>query len=573
MDKFIGDKQGKVLKQGRGQIGGHRGKMRLVTGCSGIEGIGIAGQWAGMEIVGQIEIDDFCNKVLEKYWPTVKRMKNLFDVRGDEFGAVDIFAAGIPCQPFSHAGKRKGSSDDRYLWPETIRIIRTMQPTWIIIENVDGIGTMEQSDYEIDLEGETTICTEADMVLETIRKDFENTGYETLMLEIPACAVGARHRRDRYFIVGYSNSIAISKVKEIQGGQNSTTTGNGQTMGNSERSRCTGDNERRTRVMANTESDNEGRMCGGNEKAFTRPTRSGSNVADTYSTGCEEFNIIRNESRGIGATQSGLGGNSHESSYRLHKIGGIEKDANEIRSGTRKVLRLLRGEIKKANPQERKARRYGDICKTETLQPSVCSTEQNENKQNSQNCGTQEERCKTEGRSMRDVREEGGFGDASQGLESREQQTVKCNDAMCNMSHEMALGKREDSKTETEKFQLQNLRETCSEIRHVPNALPKVQEIWRPESNKEKTRFGIYIDKNGVKTINDMAEFIRNFPQPAYMGQPQHGWEPPRTTAGVRNRTRRLKALGNAVDPLQIYSILQIIYWIETGLIREAMAK
>jgi DNA (cytosine-5)-methyltransferase 1 len=108
--------------------------MNIVTGCSGIDAIAYAALLLDMELIGQIEIDAFCNTILELRYPGVKRYKNIFDVRGDEFGAVDIFAAGIPCQPFSHAGKREGTEDDRYLWPEAIRIIRVMQPTWVIIE-------------------------------------------------------------------------------------------------------------------------------------------------------------------------------------------------------------------------------------------------------------------------------------------------------------------------------------------------------------------------------------------------------------------------------------------------------
>ena len=107
--------------------------MNIVTGCSGIDAIAYAALMLGMHTKGQIEIDPFCNTILELRYPGVKRYKDIFDVRGDEFGTVDIFAAGIPCQPFSHAGKREGSEDDRYLWPEAIRIIRVMQPTWAII--------------------------------------------------------------------------------------------------------------------------------------------------------------------------------------------------------------------------------------------------------------------------------------------------------------------------------------------------------------------------------------------------------------------------------------------------------
>jgi len=364
--------------------------MKLVTGCTGIEGIGIAAQWAGMEIVGQIEIDEFCIKILEKYWPDVKRIKNMFNVRGDEFGTVDIFAAGIPCQPFSNAGKRRGNEDDRYLWPETFRIIRTMQPTWVIIENVDGIGTMEQSDYEIDLEGETTICTEADMVLETIRKDFEGAGYQTLMLEIPACAVGARHRRDRYFIVAHSGGRGFCE------------------------SDICGEQQGRTEVISASEVVGYTRLQRQKERKeqTTGLEQSGEYVAD--------------------ANNKGLEGRNGE------------------------IIRECSGELPTGE---------GDTY--------VADTKGSE--------------CKGNRRETRRWWTKSGCGG-----------------------------------------------------------------WWTTQSEM------------GGST-DELSGRIHGFRQPAYMGQPQYQWEPSRTATGVKNRTNRLKALGNAVDPLQIYPLLQIIYWIENG--------
>lgn len=182
--------------------------MNIVTGCSGIDAIALAAMLLDIEVIGQIEIDEFCNKILELRYPGVKRLKNIFDVRGDEFGTnVDIFAAGIPCQPFSYAGKREGAEDDRYLWPEAIRIIRRMLPTWVVIENVDGIGSMEQSDCEIIMDTETEICQDAEMVLETIRQDLEKAGYDSITIVIPAAGIGATHQRYRYFVVANRNSV------------------------------------------------------------------------------------------------------------------------------------------------------------------------------------------------------------------------------------------------------------------------------------------------------------------------------------------------------------------------------
>lgn len=156
--------------------------MRALSLCSGIGGFDLAAEWASMEIVGQVEIDAFCLKVLAKHWPHVKRIPNLFDVRGNEFGTVDIILAGIPCQPYSIAGKRRGDKDPRALWPEVLRIIKAVRPTWVVIENVAHFVAMALD----------AVCT-----------DLEGEGYACRPFLIPACGVGAWHKRERVFLVAY----------------------------------------------------------------------------------------------------------------------------------------------------------------------------------------------------------------------------------------------------------------------------------------------------------------------------------------------------------------------------------
>ncbi len=112
-------------------------KLRMLSLCSGIGGVDLAAEWTGeIEIVGQVEINTFCQSVLSKHWPSVLRLSDIKDVRGDEFGAIDIVAGGIPCQPFSSAGKRRGVEDDRHLWPYAFAIVQQARPRWVLIENV-----------------------------------------------------------------------------------------------------------------------------------------------------------------------------------------------------------------------------------------------------------------------------------------------------------------------------------------------------------------------------------------------------------------------------------------------------
>lgn len=178
---------------------------------SGIGGFDLAAQWAGFENVFSCEIDPFCNKVLEKNFPGVKRYTDIRDFDGREYtGKIDIISGGFPCQPFSAAGKRKGINDNRFLWPEMLRVISTVRPTWVVGENVAGLVNMAQSNSESGLEGEADSCqegeteAEANGILLGIITDLEGIGYAVQPFVIPACAVGAPHRRDRIWIVANS---------------------------------------------------------------------------------------------------------------------------------------------------------------------------------------------------------------------------------------------------------------------------------------------------------------------------------------------------------------------------------
>lgn len=152
---------------------------------SGIGGFALATEmvWDNVEHTF-CDNEPFAQAVLKKHWPKAQIYGDIRTLRGEDIGAVDLLTGGFPCQPFSRAGLRRGTEDDRDLWPEMFRIIRETKPHWIIGENVAGFVEME---------------------LERTCVDLENEGYEVAPpLIIPACAVGANHRRDRVWIVSHS---------------------------------------------------------------------------------------------------------------------------------------------------------------------------------------------------------------------------------------------------------------------------------------------------------------------------------------------------------------------------------
>ena len=148
---------------------------------SGIGGFSLGLERAGMQTVAFCESDKFCQKVLAKHWPDIPIHENIEELDGRQYrGTVDLVCGGFPCQPFSVAGQQRGAEDDRALWPEMLRVIREVEPAWVIGENVSGIINME---------------------LDNVLSDLENSGYSCQTFVIPACAVDAPHRRDRVWII------------------------------------------------------------------------------------------------------------------------------------------------------------------------------------------------------------------------------------------------------------------------------------------------------------------------------------------------------------------------------------
>jgi DNA (cytosine-5)-methyltransferase 1 len=189
-------------------------KIQVLDLFSGIGGFSLGLERAGFETVAFCEIDKYCRLVLQKHWKDIKIYSDVREITRQQYEQdglelPEIITGGFPCQPFSVAGRQKGSRDNRYLWPEMFRIIKEFKPRWIIAENVRGIINIQDG-----------------VVFEGVHADLESQGYETQTFNIPAAGVGAPHRRERVWIVGYSEHNGSPSTAQSR---STSTTGNNNT--------------------------------------------------------------------------------------------------------------------------------------------------------------------------------------------------------------------------------------------------------------------------------------------------------------------------------------------------------
>lgn len=169
--------------------------MKQIGLFAGIGGFELAARWVGWETIAVSEIDPFCQKVLQYHFPGAQLHG---DIKTTDFtgynGQCDVITGGFPCQPFSAAGKRRGTADERYLWPEMLRVINEVKPRWVIGENVRGL-----------------VNWDGGLVFDTVCTELENIGYEVQPFIIPACSVNAPHRRDRIWFIANAKGYVTRK--------------------------------------------------------------------------------------------------------------------------------------------------------------------------------------------------------------------------------------------------------------------------------------------------------------------------------------------------------------------------
>lgn len=189
---------------------------------SGIGGAEVAASMMGWQNLFHCEIQEYPRKVLQYWFPNSESYEDITKTDFHQWqGKVDVLTGGFPCQPFSLAGRRKGANDNRYLWPQMLRAIRQIHPTWVVGENVAGIKTMVES-CQVTQMGRTDYLFEENhlyreesrFTLDKICADLEAEGYSVQPIVIPACAIGAPHRRDRVWIIAHRSDPRAETVQQ-----------------------------------------------------------------------------------------------------------------------------------------------------------------------------------------------------------------------------------------------------------------------------------------------------------------------------------------------------------------------
>jgi len=274
-------------------------KHKLLDLFSGIGGFSLGAEANGIPTVAFVEKDPFCQKVLRKHWSNTPIISDIRTVKGEDYetDGVTIVSGGFPCQPFSQAGKRKGTDDDRYLWDETLRVVTETKPRWFIGENVDGLVNIQDG-----------------MVLRQVQDDLEKEGFQVQCLVVPASGIGAWHQRKRVWIIGHNVSNTIG---ELSDGCSGTTR----------------DSESELKGMVSDEAKNWNKVWG-KTKRCDQQTGSRGDVSNSNGEGLQGHGVQANmevEERQVSSigspqeqytwwqTESKLRGVPHGISYELDK--------------------------------------------------------------------------------------------------------------------------------------------------------------------------------------------------------------------------------------------------------------
>jgi DNA (cytosine-5)-methyltransferase 1 len=314
-------------------------QLKVLDLFSGLGGFSLGLERTGyFKTIAFCEIDKYCSLILDKHWKGIKIYndvrkinKEQFDTDGIEY--PDIITGGFPCQPFSVAGKQKGTGDDRHLWPEMFRIIKTFKPKFVIGENVKGLINIQDG-----------------VVFETVCTDLESEGYEVQAFNIPAAGVGAPHRRERIWILA--------------------------TLGNSELNGSS--TTKITRSIIETSNNNKEGENATREFEGTSKSRNSQDVANTESERTRSNNEgIRQGISGTNRGQETIGTKEYvENSRRTLQQGTVFQGENE-------------NEIRKGNADQSK--RSSSSSEYDVANPSSEQSHSNDNGQEQREISQQEQ--------------------------------------------------------------------------------------------------------------------------------------------------------------------------------------
>ena len=305
---------------------------------SGIGGAEVAASMMGWQNLFHCEIQEFPRKVLQYWFPNSESYEDITKTDFHQWqGKVDVLTGGFPCQPFSLAGRRKGADDNRYLWPQMLRAIRQIHPTWVVGENVAGIKTMVES-CQVTQMGRTDDLFEENYIyreesrftLDKICADLEAEGYSVQPIVIPACSVGAPHRRDRVWIVARRISATPSNPNSSNDNRRSE-----EIQGKSQKERLSERNDIRKPGftsdvlghIAHTQCDGYSSQGHGNQRAREKKSKEGQ---DRPQPGVRRH----------GSSKTSSYSNSHRQRRRANKQKSITECSRSSNLGTRRSKRL-----------------------------------------------------------------------------------------------------------------------------------------------------------------------------------------------------------------------------------------
>ena len=472
--------------------------IKILDVCSGIGGFSLGLEaTGGFDTVAFCEFDEFCGKVLKKHWPDVPIYKDLKEIGNEPTRLIqefDLICGGIPCQPFSLAGKQKGKEDDRHLWPYMYEIIKHKKPTWVIVENVGGFVNVALDDVCLDLETE---------------------GYATQSFIIPACGVEAPHRRERVWILGKNvgNATGNGRTEGKPGEEEGRSDGQSEEGGMLE---SKGTSDRATGDVVNSKRNEHSEEIGrGDGEAREDEKRQGEEDSTSrISSGASGLRVSDqgHEGKGHVVNTDNLGSllSSHETerggSASRHSEGKLERGSSDVADTEPERLqggkRNSQGEGRKVLSSERHNR---DEVRSETGRTSGVS-------------GEEQDVADSSSKGLQGHRGEHGLREASkeeQALRGGEEQDVPHSGGERGCSGQADRQDAED-----------------------------VGELTRSQEHREgNTQPGLGGMDDGVSSRLDGHQ--------GFITEP----DIPRVAEKIPDRVNRLKALGNSIVPQIIYHI------------------